>query len=201
MRRKQCFCYLLTPILLIVWPLSSRAQSGALTLSRGLDQLTQEAQTIVRGYVVTSKVEPHLQLTNLTTVRVTISVSETLKGSARKSLEFRQYVWNVREQVGAAEYRKGEELLLLLGPVSEYGLTSPAGLEQGRFRILRDAKGQAVAVNGRGNVGLLQSVEQRARDKGLQLSPRTTALIRQAQVGPIALDDLEDAIRAFGRQK
>jgi len=42
--------------------------------------------------------------------------------------------------------------LLLLGPTSPYGLTNTVGLEQGRFRILRDKKGEATAVNGRNNI-------------------------------------------------
>lgn len=199
--KKELRYFLVLTILLSLWPLSSHAQRGALTLPRGLDQLTQEADIIVRGYVTSAQVEPHPQLTNLTTVLVTMSVAETLKGSPRKSIEFRQYVWDIRDQLGAAGYQKGEELLLLLGPVSEYGLTSPVGLEQGRFRILRDNKGQAFALNGRGNAGLFQSVEQRAQASGLQLSPRTTAFVRRAQAGPVALDDLQDAVRALGRVK
>src|SRR4029077_10998023 len=112
---------------------NSHAQRGALTVTRGLDQLTREADVISRGYVVSAKVEPHPQLTNLMTVLVSMKVSETVKGTLRKSIVFRQYIWDLRDQLDAAQYQKGEELLLLLGPVSENGLTSPVGLEQGRF--------------------------------------------------------------------
>ena len=173
------------------------AQHGARTLPLGLDQLTQEADVIVRGYVISTKFEPHPQLSNLTTVVVSMSVTETVKGTPRKSLVFRQYVWDVHDQLDTAEYRKGDELLLLLAPVSQYGLTSPVGLEQGRFQILRDKKGQAVAVNGRGNFGLFDSVERRAQAQGMQLSPRVTSLVRRTNSGPMPLSDLEDAIRAF----
>jgi hypothetical protein len=179
----------------------SHAQSAARTLPRGLDQLTEEADVIVHGYVLSTKVEPHPQLSNLMTTVVSMSVTDTYKGKPQKSIVFRQYIWDLHGQFGAAEYHKGEELLLLLGPASEYGLTSPVGLEQGRFRVLRDGKGKVVAVNGRGNLGLFDSVEQRARARGLQLSPRTAALAKQPQAGPVPLADLADAIRTFGRTR
>jgi len=65
---------------------NSHTQRGALTVTRGLDQLTQEAVVILRGYVTSAKVEPHPQLTSLMTVVVSMSVSETVKGTPRKSL-------------------------------------------------------------------------------------------------------------------
>ncbi len=155
----------------------------------------------MRGNITSAKVEPHPQLRNLTTVVVSVDVVETLKGRAPKSLVFRQYIWDIRDQLDAARYLKGEEVLLLLGPVSEYGLRSPVGLEQGRFRVVRDVKGERHAVNGSGNVGLFRSVESRARAEGLQLSPRTAGLLRRAQAGPVPLADLEDAIRTFAAER
>jgi hypothetical protein len=178
---------------------NSHAQRGALTVPQALDQLTQQADVILHGTVTSTKVEPHPKLTNLMTVVVSMSVAETMKGSPRKSIVFRQYIWDLRDQLDAAQYSKGQELLLFLGPVSEYGLTSPVGLEQGRFRVLRDKnkKGQVLAVNGRSNFGLFDSVEKRAHAGGLQLSPQATALVRKPQAGPASLADLEDAIRTF----
>lgn len=178
-----------------------QAQRGAVTVPRTVDQLSQQAAVIVRGHVTSAKVEPHPQLTNLMTVVVSFRVDETLKGTPRKSFQFRQYIWDIRDQVDAARYAKGEELLLMLGPVSQYGMTSPVGLEQGRFRVVRDSKGQGVAVNGRGNVGLFQSTEQRAQAQGLKLSSRQTQLVRRTKPGPVPLADLEDVIRTFARTK
>jgi len=184
-------------VLICLITVNSPAQRGALTVARGLDQLTQEADVILRGHVTSAKVEPHPKLTNLMTVVVSMSVSETVKGTPRKSIVFRQYIWDLRDQLDGAQYRKGEELLLFLGPVSENGLTSPVGLEQGRFRVLRDKKGEALAVNGRGNFGLFDSVEARAQSRGLQFSSRVAALVRKPHAGPVPLTDLEDAIRTF----
>jgi hypothetical protein len=178
-------------------PICLKAETGALTLPQSLDQLTGEADTIVHGYVVSAKAESHPQLKNLSTIVVTMSVLDTLKGRPQKTLVFRQYVWDLRAQKRALDYRKGQELLLLLRPVSEYGLTSPVGLEQGRFNILHDHKGQTLATNGRGNVGLFQSTRQRSQAQGTHLSARTIALIRNPSSGPIPLPDLKEAIRNF----
>jgi hypothetical protein len=167
----------------------------ALTVPRALDQLTSEAAVIVHGTVLASKIEPHPQLKNLMTILVTMRVTTSYKGNAPKVLVFRQYLWDLRAQLGARTYAKGQELLLLLGPTSEYGLTSPVGLEQGRFKIARDPKGQLTAVNGRGNVGLFNMGEQRARAGGHPLSSKTIAMAQKA--GPLPLADLEDAIRSF----
>ena len=125
--------------------------------------------------------EPHPQFPNLMTVVVTLDVQETLKGAPQKSIQFRQYIWDVRDRRDAAGYRKGEELLLMLVPTSTYGLTSPAGLEQGRFRIVRDSNGNATALNGRGNAGLFQQTAVRARAQGISLSARQSAVLTQSQ--------------------
>lgn len=175
----------------------AHAQRGARTAPRTLDQLTREAATIVRGSVVSAKVEPHPQFSNLTTVLVTLQVQETLKGTPAKTLQFRQYIWDIRDRLDAARYHKRGEVLLMLGPVSQYGLRSPVGLEQGRFVITRDSAGNATAVNGAGNVGLLATSESQLQKSGVKLSARTSALIRTQPKGPIALTDLEEAIRNF----
>ena len=178
---------------------SAVAQRGAVTAARSLDQLSAEAATIVRGQVISARVEPHPQFKNLTTAVITMRVEETLKGVPAKTLQFRQYIWDLRDRLDKARYAKGEELLLMLGPVSKYGLTSPVGLEQGRFRIVRDAQGNALAVNGRGNAGLFVNSAARAQAQGLKLSPSAATVLQSRKAGPVRLDALEDAVRAFAR--
>lgn len=197
MRYRGPFVPLLLALLLAFDVQQAVAQRGALTSPRSLAQLTEQADHIVRGRVISARVEPHPQLKNLSTVVITMSVDETLKGRAAKTLEFRQFIWDIRDQLDSARYSKGQELLLMLGPVSEYGLTSPVGLEQGRFRIVRDNQGNAVAVNGRGNAGLFANVEARAQARGLKLSPAATRLVRRGKAGAVPLADLEDAVRTF----
>jgi hypothetical protein len=192
-------CLLLA--LTLLFQSKAHAQFGVRTVGRGLDELTQEAGTIVHGGIVSVKVEPHPQLRNLMTLVVTMNVSDTYKGAAAKTFTFRQYVPGLDPQRAANQYGKGQEVVLFLMPVSEYGLTSPAGLEQGKFIVSRDAKGKAVAVNGRNNIGLLQSAAVRAQSQGIQLTPHMASVSKQHTVGPLQLTDLEEAIRTFARTK
>jgi hypothetical protein len=179
----------------------SQAQHGALTVGRGLDQLTDEADVIVHGYVTSTRIERHPQLHNLNTIVVSLEVKDTYKGAPQKKLTFRQYVWDPDPQRELAEYGKHQELVLFLGPVSEYGLTSPVGLEQGRFRVYADQKKHVVVSNGRGNFGLFKSVVARAKTRGVTLAPRTLQLAQQTQPSPLLLSDLEDAIRTFAEAR
>src|SRR4029077_9563482 len=134
-RAHSSFKVRLALVTVLALPLTSSAQRGARTVPKSLDQMVQQAETIVHGSVISARVEPHPELKNLSTVVVSMSVQSMLKGKAQKTLQFRQFIWDIRDQLDAAEYRKGQELVLLLGPVSKYGLTSPVGLEQGRFRV------------------------------------------------------------------
>lgn len=172
---------------------------SARTVPLSLQQLVERAHTIVRGHVVSARVEPHPQFKNLSTVVVVMSVDETIKGSPDKSLEFRQFLWGGHGDKAATGYVKGQELLLMLNPVSQYGLTSPVGLEQGRFRIMRDSSGAASAINGRGNVGLFLSTREQARAQGITLSPRAQTMLRRKKSGPVPLRDLEETVRGFAR--
>jgi hypothetical protein len=83
---------------------------------------------------------------------------------------------------------------MMLAP-SRYGLSSPAGLEQGRFRIVRDRQGRELAMNGHGNVGLLAGTSARLAKKGIALSPSSTGLIESHGKGPIELHALTALIR------
>ncbi len=175
----------------------THSQIGARTVPRSLDYLASEADVIVHGYVRSVKIEPHPQLQNLMTVVVSMGVKDTYKGAHRDSLTFRQYVWNAAAGRSDGDYRKGQELVLLLGPVSEYGLTSPVGLEQGRFSVVTGKDGKKTAVNGRNNLGLFSDVNRRVASSGLKLSAHTSGVIRQNHAGPLPLSDLEDVLRAF----
>lgn len=172
------------------------AQEEALRIHRDIADLTDEAAVIVHGTVVSSQVEPHPQFQNLNTVLVTISVADCLKGGASKSITFRQYVWDIRSITSNGGYHKGEELLLFLRAPSQYGLTSPAGLQQGRFEITRDPKGQLMAMNAEHNIGLFTNLASKARQKRTTLPQSGQKLAAQTS-GPVQLTDLKQVVRAF----
>lgn len=176
---------------------AAQAQRGALTIPQNLGELVQEAATIIRGHVLSARVERHPDLTNLYTVVVTLKVEETLKGQAGSTFTFRQFIWDIRDRWDAAGYRKGGEVVLLLTRPSEIGLSSPVGLEQGRFRIRRDAQGREFALNGRGNAGLFQDFDDFVTEKGFALTPAQTELVQRHRAGPLALEELESLIRTL----
>lgn len=193
MRRIFTHCFVVAVACLATAP--AFAQRGAITLPRNLDELTDRAQDIVRGTVTDARVEKHPELDNLHTIVVTLRVSETLKGTARDTYTFRQYIWDLRDRADAAGYRKGQELLLLMNGSSRYGLTSPVGLEQGRFRIQRDRAGREVALNGTGNVRLFERLQD-AR-KPAALTAQQASLVAKHRSGPVALDELAAMIRTY----
>jgi sulfate adenylyltransferase subunit 1 (EFTu-like GTPase family) len=185
---------------LLAAALSLQAQRGALTVHRTLDALTEQAATIVRGHVISAHVEPHPQYQNLQTLVVEMQVDSVLKGNAGKTFTYRQYIWDIRDKMDSAGYKKGQEVLLLLNPVSDIGLTSPVGMEQGKFHITR-VNGKATAVNGMQNAGLFAGVQQAAAKKGVTLSSRAKSMVQKQTAGPVALEDLEDTIRSLARAK
>ena len=79
---------------------------------------------------------------------------------------------------------------------SRYGLTSPAGLEQGRFRIQRDRSGREIAINGAGNCAAVRPTAGRA-GQARRAHAAAGEPGRQAPQGPIALDELTALIRAY----
>lgn len=171
------------------------AQQGALTVPRNLQQLTERAAVIVRGNVVSAHVEKHPQFTGLHTVVVTLHVRETLKGRSQPSFTFRQYVWDIRSRMGYTDYRKGDDMLLLMNAPNQYGLSSPAGMDQGRFRILRDSAGREVAVNGHGNAGLFEGMTDVPSKPGTTLAPASLRLLQTRPAGPIEAASLLGLIR------
>lgn len=191
--RLLTFCSLF----LFLFVFSAAAQRGAVTRPQNLGELAEEAAVIVRGSVTAARVEPHPQARGLTTVVVTLRVEETLKGGAEATYTFRQYVWDLRDRRDGLNYRKGQRVLLLLTAPSSLGLSSPVGLEQGRFRIERDAQGREYATNGHGNAGLLSGLDGAAARKGVQLSATQARMAADHRSGPIALDDLRGLIRQF----
>lgn len=178
--------------LLLTSTVPAFAQRGALTAHQNLQQLTDEAALIVRARVISAAVEPHPELSGLTTVVVRLQVRETLKGPARGSYTFRQYVWDIRDRTEGAVYGKGEELILFLNAPNQHGLSAPIGLEQGRFRIVRDQSGKEMALNGRGNHRLLEGLSAAVTQ---QLTPAQRQSVEEKSAGPIAVEELKALIR------
>lgn len=174
------------------------AQQGALTVPRNLQQLTDRAAHIVRGNVVSARMERHPEL-GLPMLAVKVHVRETLKGPHQPTFTFRQYIWDYRDRMTAANYRKGDDVLLLMIAPSRYGLSSPAGMEQGRFRILRDGQGREMAVNGHGNARLFDGLEAQVAKQGVTLSAASLQMVQRPPRGPVEARQLSGLIRELVR--
>ncbi len=185
-----CACILATGI-------PAPAQSSALTLPRNLAQLVDESQTVVQGWVTDVALQPSPQLRNLMTVVVTLRVEDSLKGDSVKSFTFSQAVIDRRDLRQRMGYRIGQHLLLILISPSAYGLTSPAGLEQGRFRIAAAADGKLLAANGLANSGLFRALDSQLKTRGLRVTPDLQSMIAKPGSGPVSLDQLKTLIRTI----
>ena len=173
---------------------ASSAQRGALVLPRGLDQLTAQSERIVHANVISAKVEPHPQHPNLSTVFVRVRVQETLKGKAVREMSFRQFIWDFRDKRDGAGYRKGQELVLFLNKPTAEGLTSTAGLEQGRLVVERQGDRKAVVRPHTANETYLKGIDKVLRAHRRNIPASISAAQRDASRA-IDLDDLKQTVR------
>ena len=191
LRALAAACALLLPAPLL-------GQGNALTVPRNLAHLVDESELVLEGRVTSVALEPHPQLRHLLTVAVTLQVKEVLKGTAGGSTyTFRQAVIDRREQGDRLGYRVGQQLLLTLIRPNAYGLSSPAGMQQGRFSIALVPRGAAQATNGLGNLGLFHGLDSDLRARGARLDPEVRAMIAEPRAGPLPLDHLKSLIRAI----
>jgi hypothetical protein len=177
------------------------SQSAALVVPRHLGDLVAESQVVVQGTVTSVVLGPHPQLKNLMTVVVTLQVEDTLKGQPGSVYTFREAVvdrGDLRQKMG---YKAGQHVLLLLMKASPYGLTSPAGLQQGRFQIEAQKDGTLQATNAMGNAGLFRGLSQQVQTKGLRLTPEAQAMVNRTEGGPVPLEQLKNLIRALAAEK
>ena len=89
---------------------------------------------------------------------------------------------------------------MMIGP-SAYGLSGPAGMEQGRFRITRDNTGKEFAVNGTANFRLFDGIGTQLAKEGVLLSARSSSLVTRYQTGPVEVSALTGLIRELAQRK
>jgi hypothetical protein len=190
------FFHSLSTLCFLLWATAAFSQSEALTLPRNLAQLVDESAVVLQGRVTSVSLAPHPQLNNLLTVVVTLQVEDAVKGNNIPTYTFRQAVIDKRDQQQLLGYRIGQHLLLALIRPSAYGLSSPAGLQQGRFSISSDASGKLQATNGFGNTGLLRGIDSQLRASGTQVNPQVRAMLAESKPGPLPLNELKTLMRA-----
>lgn len=132
-------------------------------LQMNLDQLTEGAQTIVRGTVI------DVQDTivdaaggQLPALRYRVDVSEVLKGDVPtvKDVQLLEFMMIDKPKAvlpGFPVLNAGVEYLLFVAPAGPIGLTSTMGLTQGYFSFVKSSETEMI-VNGAGNVGLFSDM-------------------------------------------
>ena len=113
---------------------------------------------------------------NIPTVEVTLNVERSLRGLSGATYTFREVYFGLRSREGKQGYSVGQSLFLFLPSPSQYGLSSPIGIGQGRFHIAGDSAGGARLANEHGNSGLFRDVERDAVRAGKQLTPNQRKL-------------------------
>ena len=124
-----------------------------------LEQLTARAGLIFAGRCIASSAVQDPALEREITV-ATFEVERAVKGEAGAAVTIRMLGG---DEPGLPRFAVGEEVVLFLYGESVLGLTSPVGLGQGRFTVVRDKTGRRLAVNGLANRNLLRDLTPQAR--------------------------------------
>jgi hypothetical protein len=161
-----------------------------------LAYLTQRADVIVQGRVAKVTHTPLPGYPNIPTVEVTLEVENMVRGPQDRSYTFREIFLGLRAQEGKQGYQIGQRLLLFLPAPSNYGLSSPVGIEQGRFHITYDSGGQEIVANEMNNAGLFRDVNTTAKSTGLTFSASQLQIINNGN-GPMLLRDLVPMVGAL----
>ena len=179
---------------ILVWMAAAPpARAELLTRQVNLAYLAQRAEVIVQGRVTAVRYEGLPGYPHIPTVLVTLEVERRLRGPAGGHYTFRQWISSPRALTGKRGYQVGQRLLLFLPAASDAGLSSPIGQEQGRFHVVRDARGPDHVANEFNNAGLFTNVSETAEKAGASLAGRQlqTASTRS---GPVPLEDFVELV-------
>jgi hypothetical protein len=176
---------------------SAPAQAQFIVQRVNLAYLTQRADIIVQGRITDVR---HVNLPgypNIPTVEIQLKVENMLRGPDQATYTFREVFLGLRGKEGKQGYKIGQRLLLFLPAPSQYGLSSPVGIEQGRFHIGQNTgESSAMIVNEHGNAGLFKNVENSADKSGIRLTKRQLHTIGTAS-GAVALDDFISLVQSL----
>ena len=165
-----------------------------------LAYLVKRADVIVQGRITNVVREDLPGYPNIPTVKVILDVEDMVRGPEGKTYTFREIVLGLRSKQGKMDYRTGQQILLFLPAPTDKGLSSPIGMEQGRFYISRNPAGEAVVANTFGNGGLFNDVAQAARNEGRRLTPSQLRLV-SGESGPVRLSEFASLVKSLSSLK
>jgi hypothetical protein len=161
-----------------------------------LAYLSQRAEVIIQGQVTSVKHTHLAGYPNIPSVEVTLNVERSLRGLPGSAYTFREVYLGLRSREGKQGYSVGQRLFLFLPTPSQYGLSSPIGIGQGRFYIAADSAGRAKLANEYGNAGLFRDVERDAVRAGKQLTTDQRRLASTKR-GPVPLEEFVSLVRSL----
>ncbi|MBN2320774.1 MAG: hypothetical protein JXR49_16970 [Acidobacteria bacterium] len=182
-------------VLSLVFP-AHALKAQFLTLPVNLTYLSQRADVIVQGNVIDVRRENHPDFSNIPTVKVTLEVEDMLRGPSGRTYTFREVLIGIKARNAKQVYKTGQKLMLFLPSPSRYGLSSPVGIEQGRFHITHPPGGKETIANEIGNAGLFKDVENTAFMAGIRLSAKHMRLATTKK-GPVPLDDFAALVKTL----
>lgn len=204
MKSKKTFCifslggvrFLCRSAVLAFLLFASSLQAQFLVQPVNLAYLSQRADVILKGRVVKVIQEPMPGYPNIPTAAITISVDQSLRGTTAKTYTFREVLFGLKPRVPKGAYQVGQQLMLFLPLPSQYGLSSPVGIGQGRFHISGEAGGKANVMNEYGNMGLFRDVEKTARNAGKKLTANQLKLTATER-GPVDLNEFVSLVKSL----
>jgi hypothetical protein len=168
-----------------------------LTLPVNLSYLSQRADIIVQGRVVEVRHENLPGYSNIPTVKVSLEIERMLRGPEGSTYEFREVLMGLDSREGKMGYKVGQRLLLFLPSPSRYGLSSPVGIEQGRFHIALNSDGEETVTNEIGNAGLFKNMDTTSFKTAMQLSQNRIKNANTAERGPVRLDGFTTLVKSL----
>jgi len=164
--------------------------------SLNLEEMVRRADRIFSGRCVRVRVAEDPGTRQKATF-VTFTVGRTVKGGGRPEVTIKllgeQGSSGKREAgiEGAPRYTEGEEVVLFLYGDSRSGFTSPVGLGQGKFGVVRDKKGGRLALNAYGNRGLMERLSTRAEER---LRGRAARYRERPEISPDDLLEMAESL-------
>lgn len=187
-------------LLMLILPTPDAARATQI-LPVNLEQIVSGASRIFTGTCVAVE-DGVVPGTSIPVTAYTFSVSDPIKGDLEKTVVVRHLgVRRPRPQgdrmlvfrvPGMPVYREGQEVVLFLNPASSLGLSSPIGLSQGAFQIVR-VDGKKMVQNGLGNKGLFLGIDAREFGTKWKLTPDQQTVV--GSEGPMDYDLFLEVIR------
>jgi len=184
------------PIVLAVAVSTGLLAAELMVKQVNLTYLTRRSDVILQGKVTEVLHESLPGYPNIPTVKVTLNIEKMVRGPEGKTYTFREILLGSRPKAAKNGYSVGQRLLLFLPSPSQFGLSSPVGMEQGRFNIVPNTAGRLTAVNESNNAGLFSNI---AKDAGKEGQKLTASQLQTASTrgGPVQLDELMSLVTKF----